>query len=127
MLGSVFCLTEFIPHSLCFYSFHTQIVKFGKVKAATNTEQKEEDDEAKTIGSKLQELMDENQRLEQGNERLGLLKKKKAWVVYDTQKEHFNSLNDAYVLLKDQVNEVQNQLKRLEETVTTKASLKGAW
>ena len=126
MLGSVFCLTEFIPHSLCLYSFHTQIVKFGKEKAVSS-EQIKEDDEVKTVGNKLQELMDENQRLEQGNERLGLLKKKKASVVYDAQKEHFNSLNDAYVLLKDQVNEVQNQLKRFEETVTAKASLKGAW
>ena len=105
---------------------YTQIVNFGKEKAVSS-EQTKEDDRVKSLGSKLQELMDENQRLEQGNERLGLLKKKKAWVVYDAQKEHFNSLNDAYVLLKDQVNEVQNQLKRFEETVTAKASLKGAW
>ena len=96
-LSSVLSL---IPYSsLCVHSLHIQVVKFGKEKAVSS-EQIKEDDEVKTVGNKLQELMDENQRLEQGNERLGLLKKKRAWVVYDAQKEHFNSLNDAYVLLK---------------------------
>ena len=106
---------------------YTQIVKFGKEKRSVTSEQTEEDDGSKSVGSKLQELMDENQNLELEQERLGLLKKKKAWVVYDAQKEHLNSLNDAFVLLKEQVDSVQTQLKLFEETLATKASLKGAW
>ena len=124
-LSSVLSL---IPYSsLCVHSLHIQVVKFGKEKAATNTEQKEEDDEAKTIGSKLQELMEENEKLERLTSFCSLLKKKKAWVVYDIQVQHFNSLNDAYVILNDQFNEVQSQLKRFEEMLVAKISLKGAW
>jgi len=78
------------------------------------------------VMTSLQELIDEHLQLESEGEHLNLLKKKKAWVVYDAQNEHFKSQKEEYELLKTQSNEVQAQLKRFEETLAGKASLKSA-
>ena len=59
--------------------------------------------------------------------RLNLLKKKKAWVVYDAQNEHFNERKEEYELLIVQNNEIQDQLKKFEESLTDKVSQKSAW
>ena len=54
------------------------------------------------------------------------MKRASSRVVYNAQNEHFNGLKEEYELLKTQSNEVQAQLKRFEETLAGKASLKSA-
>jgi len=105
------------------------ILKVGKEKKNEergDTGEGGKEEEAKAIEDKLQELIDEHLQLESEGEHLNLLKKKKAWVVYDAQNEHFKSQKEEYELLKTQSNEVQAQLERFEETLAGKASLKSA-
>ena len=102
------------------------ILKDGEEKKNEERGDTEEGHEVKAIEDKLQELIDEHLQLESEVEHLNLLKKKKAWVVYDAQNEHFKSQKEEYELLKTQSNEVQAQLKRFEETLDGKASLKSA-
>jgi len=105
------------------------ILKVGKEKKNEergDTGEGGKEEEVKAIEDKLQELIDEHLQLESEGEHLNLLKKKKAWVVYDAQNEHFKSQKEEYELLKTQSNEVQAQLKRFEETLAGKASLKSA-
>ena len=80
-----------------------------------------------SIADKLDELIEENSRLETELERKDLLNKKREWAFYDKQKLYVKSLDDTLELLKEQSLAVQQQLKSFEEKISTKRPLKTLW
>ena len=76
------------------------------------------------IESKLQEMLNEIQKIEAETERTNLLEKKKAWAAFDAQEKYVASLNESYDLLKEQGLELEQQTKSLEDKMSPKRQLK---
>ena len=96
--------------------------KAGKVSEADDQESNPPN--IQSIEEKLDELIEENSRLEAELERQDLLSKKRVCVLYDRQKLYVESLDDTLELLKEQTLAVQQQLKSFEERISTKRLLK---
>ena len=72
---------------------------------------------AQEIENKLEELTNENLRLENDIERVDLLRKKKAWVEFDDQNQHLQSLQDAPAMLNEQLNNNERRLQSIEQKI----------
>mmetsp|Transcript_29054 Transcript_29054/g.61837 ORF Transcript_29054/g.61837 Transcript_29054/m.61837 type:complete len:127 (+) Transcript_29054:1921-2301(+) len=62
------------------------------------------------IESKLEELTSENVRFEHETKCVKLLQKKKAWLEFDAQNEHVETLSTAAEFLKEQKRQAQQHL-----------------
>ena len=72
---------------------------------------------AQEIENKLEELTNENLRLENDIERVDLLRKKKAWVEFDDQNQHLQSLQDAPAMLNEQLNNNERRLQSIGQKI----------
>ena len=71
------------------------------------------------IENKLEELTNENLRLENDIERVDLLGKKKAWLEFDDQNQHLQSLQSAPDLLNEQLNNNERRLQSIEQKIAS--------
>ena len=69
---------------------------------------------AQEIENKLEELTNENLRLEKDIERVHLLRKKKVWLEFDDHNQHLQSLQSAPELLNEQLNNNERRLQWIE-------------
>ena len=74
---------------------------------------------AQEIENKLEELTNENLRLENDIERVDLLRKKKAWIEFDDQNQHLQSLQDAPAMLNEQLNNNERRLQSIEQKIAS--------
>ena len=72
---------------------------------------------AQEIENKLEELTNENLRLENDIERVDLLRKKKAWIEFDDQNQHLQSLQGAPAMLNEQLNNNERRLQSIEQKI----------
>lgn len=70
------------------------------------------------IEVQLETLSGECILVEQETDRVDLLEKKKLWVLHELQNKHVNSLFDSSELLKNQLQESQQQLVSFQNNVT---------
>ena len=72
---------------------------------------------AQEIENKLEELTNENLRLEKDIERVHLLRKKKVWLEFDDHNQHLQSLQSAPELLNEQLNNNERRLQWIEQKI----------
>lgn len=108
--------TYFDRGSISIVYFILQILRVGKENASRYTLLSSG---VQAIENKLEELTNENLRLENDIERVELLHKKKAWLEFDDQNQHLQSLQSAPDLLNEQLNNNERRLQSIEQKIAS--------
>ena len=108
--------TYFARGSISIVYFILQTIRVGKENASRYTLLSSG---VQAIENKLEELTNENLRLENDIERVELLRKKKAWLEFDDQNQHLQSLQSAPELLNEQLNNNERRLQSIEQKIAS--------